>query len=621
MKKLVAILFAVASLTSFGQSTKPQLFSKIDQMSTYKSDYMKSLCDSIVKSMQLQLVSGTNIKTVNGNSLLGSGDLTVGGGGGISGLTANFLPYATGATTIANSALKYVSDAQGLRVGTNLFTVPGINSGSAPFQIYNHGFLSSDGNRNSLPKGIVVVNWSLNLANNWQWDNVDQRAEPYDVTYPMIDLELGGEGVISHYTAPGSIPATAFHEINRFGGSVEGLSGIDPYTVHVPFNQFKATIFASYSNNTTPPAGTNEAWWGGSNNILDGRLNPLIWLHSDEQKGTLGTFNDNEYFRLENNGIASAYPAMYFYKSTGGFGAKTAALTNQIVGKIGGNAYDGTTWQNTAAIDFTTRGTISSGNAAQSIRFRLSATNTAGLTPSQEWFPDVITWNQTPYRFNHSSISTVPSYSSVFTPTNATSTIGQWQALSTSTGGSSIFGLSTTSSASSAVALSLSGVLGATSPTAPSFVISGRKHNGTTGFADLAATEIVGQIRNNGTAVIEILGNGKTGFGATTPHSRVQTTSFATAYVAKTALYTLTDADHTVEVTSGTHTQTLPTAVGIAGRIYAITNSGSGTVTVGTTSSQTFVNVTATPTTLSLTQFKFVQVQSNGTNWLVISQN
>lgn len=92
--------------------------------------------------------------------------------------------------------------------------------------------------------------------------------------------------------------------------------------------------------------------------------------------------------------------------------------------------------------------------------------------------------------------------------------------------------------------------------------------------------------------------------------------SFGVPYVAKTALYTLTPSDYTVEVTSGTHTQTLPTAVGIAGRIYVITNSGAGTVTVGTTSSQTFVNVTATPTTLTLAQFATVTVQSNGANWL-----
>jgi len=93
------------------------------------------------------------------------------------------------------------------------------------------------------------------------------------------------------------------------------------------------------------------------------------------------------------------------------------------------------------------------------------------------------------------------------------------------------------------------------------------------------------------------------------------------AYAAKTAAYTLLASDYSIEVTAGTHTQTLPTAVGVAGKQYVITNSGTGVVTVATTSAQTFVNITGTPTTLSLAQFKFVMVQSNGTNWIVISQN
>lgn len=107
--------------------------------------------------------------------------------------------------------------------------------------------------------------------------------------------------------------------------------------------------------------------------------------------------------------------------------------------------------------------------------------------------------------------------------------------------------------------------------------------------------------------------------GTNTPTSTLQTLSFAPGYVAKTGNYTLTLQDYTVEVTSGTNTQTLPTAVGISGRIYVITNSGSGTVTIGTTSSQTFVNVTATPTTLSIAQFGTATLQSNGTNWLRIT--
>lgn len=90
-------------------------------------------------------------------------------------------------------------------------------------------------------------------------------------------------------------------------------------------------------------------------------------------------------------------------------------------------------------------------------------------------------------------------------------------------------------------------------------------------------------------------------------------------YIAKTATYTATNADYTIECTANTFTTTLPTAVGIEGRQYVITNSGAGVITLATTSSQTFVNVTATPTTLTLNQFNTVIVQSNGANWLRIS--
>ena len=90
-------------------------------------------------------------------------------------------------------------------------------------------------------------------------------------------------------------------------------------------------------------------------------------------------------------------------------------------------------------------------------------------------------------------------------------------------------------------------------------------------------------------------------------------------YRAITALRTLDTTDDTINCTSGTFTVTLPTAVGIAGRIYTIVNSGAGTITVGTTSSQTFTNVTATPTTLTMATLGARQVQSDGANWLLIA--
>jgi hypothetical protein len=92
--------------------------------------------------------------------------------------------------------------------------------------------------------------------------------------------------------------------------------------------------------------------------------------------------------------------------------------------------------------------------------------------------------------------------------------------------------------------------------------------------------------------------------------------SVAYAYVAKTANYTATSNDYTIDCTSGTFTVTLPTAVGCSGRIYIIKNTGAGTITVGTTSSQT-IDGSATQT-LS-TQYSSYSVQSNGSNWIIIN--
>lgn len=56
--------------------------SKLD-VSTYTTDKANFATKTELNSKQNTLVSGTNIKTINGNSLLGSGDITITGGGDI----------------------------------------------------------------------------------------------------------------------------------------------------------------------------------------------------------------------------------------------------------------------------------------------------------------------------------------------------------------------------------------------------------------------------------------------------------------------------------------------------------------------------------------------------------
>lgn len=99
------------------------------------------------------------------------------------------------------------------------------------------------------------------------------------------------------------------------------------------------------------------------------------------------------------------------------------------------------------------------------------------------------------------------------------------------------------------------------------------------------------------------------------PTSNLQVTgSFAGSYIAKTANYTATISDYVIDCTTGTFTITLPTAVGIVGRIYIIKNSGAGSITLDTTSSQTIDG----STTKTIAAAAWLQVQSDNANWKII---
>ena len=85
-------------------------------------------------------------------------------------------------------------------------------------------------------------------------------------------------------------------------------------------------------------------------------------------------------------------------------------------------------------------------------------------------------------------------------------------------------------------------------------------------------------------------------------------------YVAKTGTYGITDGDYTIDCTANTFNVTLPTAVGKTGRIFNIKNSGTGTITVLTTSSQTIDGASS----FTLIPQLSITVQSTGNNYIII---
>lgn len=81
------------------------------------------------------------------------------------------------------------------------------------------------------------------------------------------------------------------------------------------------------------------------------------------------------------------------------------------------------------------------------------------------------------------------------------------------------------------------------------------------------------------------------------------------------ALYTLDGSDELVNCTTGTFAVTLPTAVGFTGQ-YIIKNSGTGVITLNTTSSQTIDGVASGLQTLN--QYDAITLRSDGANWIII---
>lgn len=102
-------------------------------------------------------------------------------------------------------------------------------------------------------------------------------------------------------------------------------------------------------------------------------------------------------------------------------------------------------------------------------------------------------------------------------------------------------------------------------------------------------------------------------FTGTTNTTRKDLADFI--YRGITALRTLDGSDEFVNCTSGTFAVTLPTAVGFT-KQYIIKNSGSGVITLNTTSSQT-IDASASGV-LTLNQWDVIRLRSDGSNWLKI---
>jgi len=127
-----------------------------------------------------------------------------------------------------------------------------------------------------------------------------------------------------------------------------------------------------------------------------------------------------------------------------------------------------------------------------------------------------------------------------------------------------------------------------------------------TGYFDTSV--ITPTLTNAGTAVVAA--------------TRLRADGFGTALSSKSADYTAVATDSTllVDATAAARTITLPAASGATGRIYVVkkTDAGGNSVTVDANASGTIDGAT---TYVLATQYKFVAIQCDGSNWHVIGAN
>lgn len=77
--------------------------------------------------------------------------------------------------------------------------------------------------------------------------------------------------------------------------------------------------------------------------------------------------------------------------------------------------------------------------------------------------------------------------------------------------------------------------------------------------------------------------------------------------------YTILTTDEIIKVTAASITITLPTAVGIEGKVFTITNASSGNITVATTGGQTISGATSG----TLSQWDSLVVYSDNSNYII----
>lgn len=588
---------------------------------------------------QAILVSGTNIKTVNGSTLLGSGNLSV-GDALVSSSLAQFAP-----TTSAQLATLLTDETgTGLNVFNNSPTLisPILTGVASP--TYTQGKLLYDTDNECLTFYNNDSNVSLQIGQEaWvRVKNVSGSTIPNGSSVYINGSSSGLPTIAlaqanSATTTIGLGLATESIANNSIGfvTSLGVVNGLDTSSFSIGAIYISSSVAGGLTQ--TIPTSPNYRYRIGFVTSISATTGTI---HVTPSTASLGNGTADQFSSINAAGTAQEYKTIQGTTNqitvTQGVGTTTLSIPSSA--SLPGNpttttqsqADNSTNIATTAYVD--TLGALKLNTASPSYTGLMSGTGTAQTGSSAIGLVDLAqTWNTT-------GIPTAIKLNVTNTASNSSSLLIDLQTNGISRFKVNTTGLITCVGGLSAPSGDITGKYIGASGALSNGYSSGFKAFGTafahtsgekTAFTDellwsptsgtgtKSSYTFSGTINQTGTASGITRGIYITPTLTSAIDFRaidVVSGSIKLPYLARTSTYSISPNDHFIDVTSGTFTITLPTAVGCTGKIYVIKNSGSGTLTVATTSSQTIDGAT---TKILNTQYAGLQLRSDGANWKI----
>jgi len=199
--------------TNTGDETNATIKTKLGVASASTDGYLTTANWNTFNNKQATLVSGTNIKTINGSSVLGSGDLTISGTGitSLNGLTSATQTFATGTTGTDLNVSSTTS--------THTINIP--DAGSGTRGLITAGTQTIYGDK-TFKGGTIVnpstANWALNVQNTGSGGGAG-----ITINVPGIAISATSTGATC-INANASGSSTAIYGNSPTGNALQGSS-------------------------------------------------------------------------------------------------------------------------------------------------------------------------------------------------------------------------------------------------------------------------------------------------------------------------------------------------------------------------------------------------------------